>query len=211
MARKQKTSGRASGRKSSGRERASRSRSARSGAGRSAGGSRSPRDGRVTDVISFLKHQHDETRRLFHDLAEAKGDARRAAFARLADLIAVHARLEEQMLYPEMARAGGLEDFVRDALEEHLIAKRILADLLEKSLDERVFEAKCRVLEQEVVRHLDEEEASLFPRARRALGRARGQELLPEMQQQFERLMQHEPRSSVPNETDSAPRLPTLQ
>jgi hypothetical protein len=31
------------------------------------------------------------------------------------------------------------------------------------------------------------------------------------MQQQFERLMQHEPRSNVPNETDSAPRLPTLQ
>ena len=191
MARKQKPSSRAGGRKSSGRERASRSRSARSAAGRSAGASRSRRDGRVTDVISFLKRQHDQTRKLFQALAVAEGDARREAFARLADLLAVHAKLEEQMIYPEMARAGGLEEFVHDSLEEHLVVKRILADLLEKNLDE--------------------EEAALFPKARRALGRERGQGLLPEMQQQFEQLMQHEPRSRVPNETDSAPTLPTLQ
>ena len=211
MARKQKPSSRAGGRKSSGREGASTCRSARSGAGRSAGGSRSRRDGRVTDVISFLKRQHDQTRKLFQALAVAEGDARREAFARLADLLAVHAKLEEQMIYPEMARAGGLEEFVHDSLEEHLVVKRILADLLEKNLDERVFDAKVRVLELEVVRHLDEEEAALFPKARRALGRERGQGLLAEMQQQFEQLMQHEPRSRVPNETDSAPTLPTLQ
>ena len=158
-------------------------------------------------MISFLKHQHDETRKLFQDLAAAEGDERRELFAHLADMLAVHAKLEEQMFYPDMARQSGLEEFVRDSLEEHLIVKRLLADMLEKDLDERVFDAKCRVLEHEVVRHLDEEETALFPRARRALGRERGQELLPEMQQQFDQLMQHEPRSSVSRETDSAPLL----
>ncbi len=216
MPRKQKSSGRTGGRRSgSSRSSSSRGRSApRSGARRSAprsgarsASSRSRRDGQVADVISFLKHQHDETRKLFQDLAAAEGDERRDLFAHLADMLAVHAKLEEQMFYPEMARTSGLEEFVRDSLEEHLIVKRLLADMLEKDLDERVFDAKCRVLEMEMVRHLDEEEAALFPKARRALGRERGQELLPEMQQQFEQLMQHEPRSSVPNETDSAPML----
>jgi hemerythrin-like domain-containing protein len=213
MARKQKAS-RMSGRKpASGRRIASSSTAARRrGRARSterpASRSRSRRNGQVTDVISFLKHQHDETRKLFQDLAAAEGDERRELFAHLADMLAVHTKLEEQMLYPEMARAEGFEEFVCDSLEEHLIVKRLLADMLEKDLDDRVFDAKCRVLEVEVVRHIDEEEAALFQRARRMLGRERREKLLPEMQQQSERLMEHEPRASVTRETDSAPLLP---
>jgi hypothetical protein len=208
MPRTPKSPGRKSGRKPASRRTSSRRRAARRGgrarsAGRTASRSRSRRDGQVTGVISFLKHQHDETRKLFQDLAAAEGEERRELFDHLADMLAVHAKLEEQLFYPEMARAEGVAELVRDALEEHLIVKRLLADMLEKDLDDRVFDAKCRVLESQVVRHIAEEEAALFPMAKRALGRT----ALPEMQQQYEELMEHEPRASVVSETDSAPLL----
>ena len=139
-------------------------------------------NGHGTNALSLLVEQHDETRRLFQELAEAEGEERRELFLRLADELAAHT-----------------------TLEEHLIVKRLLADMLEKDLEDEVFDAKCRVLEVEVTRHFEEEESGLLPRLAHALGRERLRELGGEMEQEFEELMRHEPRSRVPRETDSAP------
>jgi hemerythrin-like domain-containing protein len=184
-------------RKSSGTSRTTRARRT-DGASRRAHG---------TDAISVLRHQHDETRKLFQELAEAEGDERRQLFARLADALEAHARVEERFLYPELARADGMADMARDAEEEHLIVKRLLADLLEKRLDPAVFDAKCRVLEVETTRHLEEEESVLLPKARRLIARDRLEEMGSEIQRMFEELMQHEPRREVAREIDAAPPL----
>jgi len=162
-------------------------------------------NGHGTNALSLLVEQHHETRRLFRELAEAEGEERRELFLRLADELAAHTTLEERLLYPTIAQIEGMAAVARDALEEHLIVKRLLADMLEKDLEDEVFDAKCRVLEVEVTRHFEEEESGLLPRLAHALGRERLRELGGEMEQEFEELMRHEPRSRVPRETDSAP------
>ncbi len=142
-------------------------KSARRTAGRKNQAARTVRASRGADAVAILKHEHDETRKLFQDLAEAEGPDRRALFQRLADALAAHSEVEETLLYPEIAKVEELADAARDALEEHLIVKRLLADMLERDLEEEVFDAKCRVLEAEVLRHVEEEEAALLPRASR--------------------------------------------
>jgi hemerythrin-like domain-containing protein len=154
-----------------------------------------------------LKRQHDETRKLFQDLAEAGGDARRATFLRLADALAAHATVEERLLYPELSHHEETGDLARDAVEEHLVAKRLLADMLENQLPDEVFDAKCRVLEDEVTRHVEEEEAVLLPRAEKLVGRERMTELGQEIERTFGELMQHEPRRNLPREAEGAPVL----
>ncbi len=162
---------------------------------------------RGADVVSILKHQHDEVRKLFQDVARAEGDERRRLFQRLADALAAHAEVEEQFLYQEAVRVADLADAARDALEEHLLAKRLLADLLERDLEEAVFDAKLRVLEAEVLRHVDDEEASFLPSAMRRIDPARLEEMGREIARSFDELMQHEPRKRVPAETEAAPVL----
>jgi hypothetical protein len=158
--------------------------------------------------VAVLKQQHEAARKLFRELADGGAEGRRERFQRLADVLAAHAAVEERLLYPEVALVEELEDGARDALEEHLVQKRLLADLLERDLDEAVFEAKRRVLEAEVIRHAEWEEEVLLAIAKKQLGRERLVELGEEIARTFEELMQDEPRRSVPRETDEAPALP---
>ncbi len=195
MARARRTARRTAGR---------RDESART-AGRKHGARTPARSG--TDAVQVLKQQHDETRKLFQDLAEASGDARRTTFLKLADALAAHATVEERLLYPELARQDDTGDLARDAVEEHLVVKRLLADMLEERLSDEVFDAKCRVLEDEVTRHVEEEEALLLPRATKLVGRERMAELGLEIQRTFAELMQHEPRRNLPREAEGSPVL----
>jgi hemerythrin-like domain-containing protein len=194
-----------------GRKAASGKRGARSGAptgGRNDALLRAPGSGGGRgDAIQVLRRQHDEARKLFQALAVAQGDARRTTFLRLADALAAHATVEERLLYPELSRLGETGDLTRDAVEEHLDMKRLLADMLETRLSDEVFDAKCRVLEDEVTRHVAEEEAILLPRAQKLVGRQRMAELGAEIERTFDELMQHEPRRNLPREAEGAPVL----
>lgn len=193
--RRAKTAGRRGARPATGRRSAPRAQAARGAGGRA-------------DAASVLRHQHEATRKLFQDLAEAQGDGRRALFQRLADALAAHGTVEERLLYPELTRHAETGDLARDAVEEHLVVKRLLADMLESQLPEEVFDAKCRVLEDEVTRHLEEEEAILLPRAQKLVGRDRMAELGQEIERTFDELMQHEPRRNLPREAaEGAPVL----
>jgi hemerythrin superfamily protein len=202
------TSARTAGRKATRRGAARERSSARARGGRARGQAAARTAGRAgTDAAQVLKRQHDETRKLFQDLAEATGDARRTTFLQLADALAAHGTVEERLLYPELARQEPTGDLARDAVEEHLVVKRLLADMLEDQLSDEVFDAKCRVLEDEVTRHVEEEEAILLPRATKLVGRARMVELGAEIERTFGELMQHEPRRNLPREAEGAPVL----
>ncbi len=182
-------------------------KSARRAAGGKEQAARTTRASRGPDALAILKQEHDQTRKLFQDLAEAEGPDRRELFQRLADALAAHAEVEEMFLYPEIVKLEELADATRDAVEEHLIVKRLLADMLERDLEEEVFDAKCRVLEAEMLRHIEEEEAALLPRAKRVLERDRFEEMGREIERNFQELMQHEPRKRIPQETEAAPTL----
>ncbi len=202
MARARKSARRTAGRRNESARTAGRRRTSRHGA-RARAASRAS----AHDAAHVLKHQHDESRKLFQELAEATGDARRATFLKLADALAAHSTVEERLLYPELARHGETGDLARDAVEEHLVVKRRLADMLEEQLSDEVFDAKCRVLEDEVPRHLEEEEALLLPRATKLVGRDRMAELGAEIERTFAELVQHEPRRNLPREAEGTPVL----
>ncbi|HEX9051196.1 MAG TPA: hemerythrin domain-containing protein [Anaeromyxobacter sp.] len=168
-------------------------------------GARASRSG--TDAAQVLKRQHDEALELFRILAGASGDERRSTFLRLADVLAAHATIEERLLYSELTRHDETGDLARDAVEEHLAMKRLLADMLEEQLSDEVFDAKRRVLEDEVRRHVEEEERRLLPRAAKLVGRERMAELGAELERTFGELMQHEPRRNLPREAEGTPVL----
>lgn len=159
------------------------------------------------DALEFLKQQHDEVKALFGKYQKAtEDDARSSLFLDIADRFAAHATLEEQRFYPAVYRGEEMEDLLREAVEEHLSAKRIIADLLELPVTDPQFDAKMQVLQEQVEHHVKEEETGLFPRVQKSLGREEREALGVELEELYRALMEEEqPREAIPGETDRAP------
>lgn len=159
------------------------------------------------DATKLLEHQHAEVRDLFAEYQRTSdGRTKRSIFLRIADNLAAHSEIEEQIFYPA-AYEDETEDLLREAVEEHLSVKRLLADLLEMSMTDDHFDAKMTVLEEQVEHHVEEEEGDLFGKVRRAMDSDRLEQLGAEMHEMFEDLIGESPRYQIPSETDEAPPL----
>lgn len=88
------------------------------------------------------------------------------------DLLAVHGAVEEQLFYPAMRQAlGDRAAHVQQSLEEHRVARGLMADLRDLPLADARFNARLTVLMELVRHHMREEEGTLFPSCREVCGR----------------------------------------
>nr|AYM53196.1 cation-binding protein [Melittangium boletus] len=163
------------------------------------------------DAITLLKQQHREVEDLFEKFEKACDSGRDDAvlmelFARIADNLAAHCAIEEKIFYPSVY-VDDTADKLREAVEEHLSAKRVIADLLDMQPSDERFKAKMSVLKEEILHHVEEEESSLFKRVRKMLTRSELTVLGEQLQAEFDSLIQTEPRRLVPQETAEAPPL----
>jgi hemerythrin superfamily protein len=159
------------------------------------------------DAISLLKSQHKQVLDLFKKYKQAEDpDTKRELCTELADNLAAHCEIEEQIFYPAVY-VGEMKDLLKEAVEEHLAAKRTLADILEMSPEDESFDAKMKVLQDQIEHHIEEEEGDLFKRVRASFEKVELEALGEEMERMFEQLIEQEPRTKVPEETDHAPPL----
>jgi hemerythrin superfamily protein len=124
------------------------------------------------DAIALLKADHKTVETLFRKFEQAGKNAKKLK-RRLVDQVvrelAVHAIIEEQVFYPSLrAKADKFEEQVLEALEEHHVAKWILKELENLPPEAERFEAKVKVLMENIRTHVAEEERSLFPQVRKA-------------------------------------------
>src|SRR6478672_8254470 len=161
------------------------------------------------NALDLLKKQHREVEELFkqYEKADEKDAAlKEDLFVRIADNLSAHASIEERFFYPSV-KADDTEDLLREALEEHLSAKRIIADLLELEPANEQFDAKMKVLQEEIEHHVEEEEGDLFPKVRKLMDKDSLESLGAIMEQEFEDMKKGEPREDIPAQTEEAPPL----
>jgi len=156
-------------------------------------------------AIDLRESQHREVEKLFSQIEKAKDSEKKTQlFQETADKLAIHAAIEEHHFYPAV-KAKRTEDILLESLEEHVTIKRTLADLMSIDADDETFDAKVKVLKEEVEHHVGEEEGELFPKVKKILAAAELDALEQEMVAEQEELMEAgEPRASIPNETDKA-------
>jgi hypothetical protein len=155
------------------------------------------------DCIQYLKDQHDEVEELFEKFEDASTEGKQAIFTEIADNLAAHATIEEKIFYPA-AYVGEMKDLLKEAVEEHLAAKRLIADLLDMDASDENFDAKVKVLKEQIEHHIEEEEGELFPKVRKAMSKEEREMLGSSMEEMFETLIQSEPREEVRAETGEA-------
>lgn len=162
------------------------------------------------NALDLLKTQHRIVERLFKMIEESDDPDEKDMFAdELADNLAAHATIEERLFYPA-AFAEKTEDMLREAVEEHLSVKRLLADLLTTSAEEESFDAKVKVLKEQIEHHVEEEEGELFKKVKHTLDKATLEELGLQMEAMFEDEMAGDPTERIPDELSAPAALPAL-
>jgi hemerythrin superfamily protein len=116
----------------------------------------------------------------------------------------MHATIEEKHFYPAI-KERRTEDILLEALEEHLGIKRVIADLLKIDPSDETFDAKIKVLKEQVEHHVEEEESDLFPKVKKIFDRDELTAIAALMQSTMKTLQaKGEPRKAVPAETREA-------
>ena len=128
-------------------------------------------EAKTKDAIALLKDDHRTVEDLFAQFEKASGDGRKQKLARQICLeLSVHAAIEEEIFYP--ACEGKVdEDLLKESYVEHDGAKLLIAEILAGGPDDEFYDAKVKVLSEEIEHHVEEEEKrmeGLFAQARKA-------------------------------------------
>jgi len=124
------------------------------------------------DAIALLKQDHRAVGELFAQFGQASGDGAKQKLAQQICLeLSVHATIEEEIFYP--ACEGKVDkDLLKEAYVEHDGAKLLIAEIEANSeASDAFFDAKVKVLQEQIEHHVEEEEKrmeGLFSQARRA-------------------------------------------
>jgi hemerythrin-like domain-containing protein len=161
----------------------------------------------MIDAIELLTQQHSEVDELFEKFEKASegkdSQVLMELFARIADNLAAHATIEEKLFYPSVY-VGPTAEKLQEAVEEHLSAKRVIADILGMDATDEQFKAKMKVLQELVEHHVEEEEKDLFKTVKKLMTKEELAVIGEQMEVMFSELIQSQPRMQVPAETDEA-------
>jgi hypothetical protein len=144
------------------------------------------------DAIALLKADHRKVEELFEQYESAR--SKKADIAeQICMELTVHTMIEEEIFYPACREAGVESDMIDEAHVEHDGAKTLIAELEAGSPEDEFYDAKVKVLSDEIKHHVKEEEGrgGIFSGAReadmdlKALGEqlaARKQELMAQFE-----------------------------
>ena len=124
------------------------------------------------DAIALLKQDHRTVEDLFEQFEKASGEGRKQKIAQQICLeLSVHAMIEEEIFYP--ACEGKIEeDLLKEAYVEHDGAKVLIAQIQDgDGQSDEFFDAKVKVLQEQIEHHVKEEEQrmeGMFAQARKA-------------------------------------------
>ena len=123
------------------------------------------------DAVALLKADHREVEALFEKFENASGDGAKQKIAlNICKALTVHTELEEKIFYP--ACEGKVEEAdLKEAYVEHDGAKVLIAEIEKGGPDDDYYDAKVKVLGEQIEHHVGEEEAhmeGIFAQARKA-------------------------------------------
>lgn len=125
----------------------------------------------LKDAIAVLKADHRQVEQWFEEFASARSAKRKQDLATsICEALSVHAKIEEEIFYPEFLRATKDKDTHHEAIVEHDGAKRLIADIENSSPSDEYFQSKVHVLSEMIKHHVKEEEKSdgMFAEAKKS-------------------------------------------
>jgi hemerythrin superfamily protein len=125
----------------------------------------------TNDAIAMLVDDHKKVKALFAQF-EALSDRSKVNKKRVSDQICreltVHTEIEEQLFYPSVR--GPIKDgeMMDEAIVEHASAKDLITEIRNMDPGDDLYDAKIKVLSEQIEHHVGEEEKEMFPEVRKS-------------------------------------------
>jgi hypothetical protein len=117
------------------------------------------------DAFELLKVDHKKVAELFDLLETASGKRKLDVFKQIKGELDLHAHIEETIFYPAIEKPEATHDLTLEAYEEHKVVKTLLKELSRAETADDEWQAKAKVLRENVEHHVKEEENELFDKA----------------------------------------------
>lgn len=135
------------------------------------------------DALELLKMDHRKVADLFAQVNATEDEKKhQQLFEQIKDELETHAHIEETVLYPAFEKYGQLKPMVLEAYEEHKQIKTLIDEIIALSEGSERFDAKLKVMGKNVVHHVKEEEAEMFPAVKKFLDGRRLEQLGQELE-----------------------------
>jgi hemerythrin-like domain-containing protein len=127
------------------------------------------------NAITLLKDDHKKVKALFREYEQA-GDRAYQTKQRIAELafteLDVHSAIEEEIFYPAVRTKAGRDgkEIVAEGIEEHHVVKTLIEELRQLEPNDERYDAKFKVLIENVEHHIEEEESEMLPETEECLG-----------------------------------------
>ena len=117
----------------------------------------------ASDVIGFLRSQHQQVRAMLDDVLASSGEARQRAFDAVREMLARHETAEEMIVRPLTRKAPNGERVAEGRMQEENRAKEVLAALEKMDVESAEFVTTFTEFRQSVLDHAQAEETQEFP------------------------------------------------
>ena len=127
------------------------------------------------DAVSILTADHDKVKDLFSQFEEIKDltdehglKERQRIVAEACRELTIHTAVEDEIFYPAVRAAIKDDDLMNEAKVEHEGAKTLIGQIEKMKPADEMLTAKFTVLSEYVKHHIKEEQAEMFPKARKS-------------------------------------------
>ena len=121
------------------------------------------------DPIEILQEDHKKVQEAFEEFAGARDtETKRNLVSTVLNELKVHAAIEEEIFYPAVRQTIAADSIIDLAIEEHHLAKVLIAELEKMEPSDERYDAKFLVLIESVNHHIQEEETQVLTKAREA-------------------------------------------
>jgi|SRR5215213_2213503 len=119
---------------------------------------------RSVSAIELLEADHQEVDGFFDEYENLEdADEKERMTLKICLALTIHTQIEEEIFYPAARDAIENAKLIDEAIVEHASAKQLIAEIEEMDPSDELYDAKVKVLGEQVRHHVEEEEDELFP------------------------------------------------
>lgn len=122
------------------------------------------------DALDMLMEDHRQVAELFAQAEQTEDEKKKKRlFEQISTALTMHMHVEETALYPALEQHEELKDLALEANEEHRQVKTLMREIANLADGSEIFEAKLKVMKENIEHHVEEEENEMFPQMRDSL------------------------------------------
>jgi hemerythrin superfamily protein len=133
------------------------------------------------DIFTLLHEDHENVSLIFKKIESMKSketaQTQEQLFKELYTELELHAKVEEDVVYPVFKKYGETRQIVEESVREHKEIDRLLAELKGMRPDDQKWMGKLGELQRKVEHHVKEEEEQLFPQGRKVISEEQASQL----------------------------------